>query len=144
MLLLAQYSWLAACSSRPATLREFLPSMRGDQDAAALAVFAREFTKKSTFDRGGKHAARCERKPCMQPGTAFCRTAKLPWLQLCVLEPKPETTARDARRLCVYSQKPATLQQSSKRVIMSSSLSCLAIFKLIKKRQGTPRATPEL
>ena len=28
--------------------------MRGDQDAATLPVFAREFTKKSTFERWGQ------------------------------------------------------------------------------------------
>ena len=54
MLLLARYSSLAACSGRPAALREFLPSIRGDQDAATLPDFAREFTKRGTFWRGGQ------------------------------------------------------------------------------------------
>ena len=54
MLLLARYSSLAACSGRPAALREFLPSIRGDQGAATLPNFAREFTKRDTFWRGGQ------------------------------------------------------------------------------------------
>ena len=84
---LARYSSLAACSGRPAALRDFWPSICGDQHAATLPEFAQEFTKRGTFGEGDRHTARCEYTPNMKPSRPFWKTAKLTWLQRCALRP---------------------------------------------------------
>ena len=78
MLLLARYSSLAACSGRPAALREFLPSIRGDPDAATLPDFAREFLERGTFWRGGQAHGSLRKDAVHEAIDTFLKNSEVP------------------------------------------------------------------